>query len=66
MIDPIKAADEIYFYAVDLYREYGQSDQGVRLLGITVSDLSDVLFENVRLPLYAKKNDKNEEKIDDN
>lgn len=66
LIDPIKTADEIYFYAVDLYREYGQSDQGVRLLGITVSDLSDVLFENVRLPLYAKKNDKNEEKIDDN
>lgn len=53
LVDPLNDAESLYFYASDLYREYGDSQQGVRLLGITVSELTDVTFENIRLPLYS-------------
>ena len=41
-----------YFYALDLWQTYGDVSQGIRLLGITVSDLSQLAFENIRLNLY--------------
>ncbi|MCZ0717121.1 DNA polymerase IV [Aerococcus kribbianus] len=55
--DPIKDSDSIYFYALDLFRDYGEASQGVRLLGITLSDLTDVDFENMQLPLYPRLSD---------
>ncbi len=50
--DPINSYDDIYFHAQDLWEQYGDVSQGVRLLGITLSDLLTVDFENIRLPLY--------------
>ena len=52
MKDPINSYDDIYFHAQDLWEQYGDVSQGVRLLGITLSDLLTVDFENIRLPLY--------------
>ncbi|MCW1004739.1 DNA polymerase IV, partial [Streptococcus anginosus] len=37
--DPINSYDDIYFHAQDLWEQYGDVSQGVRLLGITLSDL---------------------------
>lgn len=53
LFDPIHMSTDIYFYASELWQEYGDASQGVRLLGVTVSDLSQRQFENVRLPLYG-------------
>lgn len=53
LLDPIHTYADIYFYASELWQEYGDASQGVRLLGITVSDLSQRQFENIRLPLYG-------------
>lgn len=52
LIDAISDSQEIYFYALDLWQTYGDVSQGIRLLGITVSDLSQVAFENIRLNLF--------------
>lgn len=52
LVDPIIDGMTIYFYALDLWQTYGDASKGIRLLGITVSDLSKVAFENIRLNLY--------------
>lgn len=52
LVDAISDSQEIYFYALDLWQTYGDASQGIRLLGITVSDLSQLAFENIRLNLY--------------
>lgn len=52
LVDAISNSQDIYFYALDLWQTYGDVSQGIRLLGITVSDLSQLAFENIRLNLY--------------
>lgn len=52
LLDPIHTYENIYFHALELWQEYGEAAQGVRLLGVTISDLTERQFENVRLPLY--------------
>lgn len=53
LVDAISDSQDIYFYALDLWQTFGEAGQGIRLLGITVSDLSQLDFENIRLNLYG-------------
>lgn len=55
LVDAISDSQDIYFYALDLWQTYGDVSQGIRLLGITVSDLSQLAFENIRLNLYTNE-----------
>ncbi|WP_412990022.1 DNA polymerase IV [Pediococcus siamensis] len=41
-----------FFYANQLFEEFGDSDRGVRLLGITLTNLAGVNFQNMVLPLF--------------
>lgn len=49
--DSVNSYEDIYYHAQDLWEQWGQAERGVRLLGITVSDLVSVEYENIRLPL---------------
>ncbi|KAA9302133.1 MULTISPECIES: DNA polymerase IV [Aerococcus] len=65
---PIYDAEEIAFHAEDLWEEYGQVDQGIRLLGVGLSELTAQDFENLSLPLKPptpEKQGKKKEKTDD-
>lgn len=39
---------------LSMWRRYGESRRGVRLLGVTVTTLAPLTFENMVLPLYGK------------
>lgn len=55
LVDSIADMEDIYFYALDLWQTYGEASQGIRLLGITLSDLTQMNFENIRLNLYDQQ-----------
>lgn len=42
------------FYAQQLFDEFGESQRGVRLLGITLTNLASINFENMSLPLFRQ------------
>lgn len=42
------------FYAQQLFDEFGESQRGVRLLGITLINLASINFENMSLPLFRQ------------
>lgn len=44
--------DRIYFYGHELWEEVGDLSQGVRLLGLTVTNLDPLHYENISLPLW--------------
>ncbi|WP_125606485.1 DNA polymerase IV [Lapidilactobacillus bayanensis] len=45
-------AEQIFQIAWQLWQTYGDLSQGIRLLGITVTDLYPQNFENIDLPLF--------------
>ncbi|MGX7022788.1 DNA polymerase IV [Pediococcus ethanolidurans] len=46
-------SEETYlFYARQLFDEFGNSQRGIRLLGITLTNLAGMNFENMTLPLF--------------
>lgn len=53
----IQDAEELFQIAMEIWEEEGEVSRGVRLLGITVTTLDPLLFENIPLPLW-EKNDK--------
>ncbi|AMV62412.1 DNA polymerase IV [Pediococcus damnosus] len=49
----IENSEEAYlFYAQQLFDEFGDSKRGIRLLGITMTNLASINFENITLPLF--------------
>ena len=50
----IKDAEEIFFHAQNIWDEIGQIQNGIRLLGITITTLDPLTFENMVLPLWEK------------
>lgn len=49
----IENNEEAYlFYARQLFEEFGDSQRGIRLLGITMTNLASINFENITLPLF--------------
>lgn len=52
----IQDADELFVTALRIFEDEGSLAKGIRLLGITVTNLDSLLFENIPLPLWAKQN----------
>lgn len=48
----IDGEQEIFWKAQDLWREHGEVDREVRLLGITLSHLAPQYYTNIQLPLW--------------
>lgn len=48
--------EDIYEKALALWLEHGELEKEVRLLGITITQLDPVYYENVRLPLWETEN----------
>ncbi|MEK6190122.1 MAG: DNA polymerase IV [Carnobacterium alterfunditum] len=51
----VKDGEEIFFHAQNLWDEIGIMDRGIRLLGITVTNLDPLSYENIVLPLWDKE-----------
>lgn len=50
-------AEELFAVAMDIWEAEGELNRGVRLLGITVTSLDPLLYENIPLPLWKKKDE---------
>ncbi|NKZ22337.1 DNA polymerase IV [Pediococcus argentinicus] len=48
-------AETFYFYARQLFDEIGDASQGIRLLGITLTNLTDLNYQDVVLPLFERE-----------
>lgn len=55
----IKNEDELFGLVYNLWQEMGDVERGIRLLGVTMTNLDPVYFENIPLPLWKRQ--KNEE-----
>lgn len=53
----IKTDFELYTIAQDLWDEIKEADKSIRLLGITVTGLDPILYENIELPLWERPAD---------
>lgn len=51
----IENEDELFSIAHDLWLQTGDVEQGVRLLGVTMTNLDPVDFENIPLPLWRQQ-----------
>ncbi len=48
----VRDKEELFFQAQNLWYEIGMIEKGVRLLGVTVTGLDPLTFENIVLPLW--------------
>lgn len=48
----LRDAEELFFHTQNIWDEIGNLQKGVRLLGITVTTLDPLSFENIVLPLW--------------
>ncbi|WP_035618149.1 DNA polymerase IV [Lacticigenium naphthae] len=51
----IKDEEQLSYIAQDLWEENNTLQRGIRLLGITVTNLDPILYENIELPLWKRK-----------
>lgn len=51
----IQDSEELFNIVVDIWSEEGELSKGVRLLGVTVTTLDPLLYENITLPLWRKQ-----------
>lgn len=47
----LNQSSDIYYHATEIWEELGNLDRGIRLLGITVTNLDPQAYENIVLPL---------------
>ena len=50
----VQSADDLFNLAYDVWTEFGQVDRGVRLLGVTVTNIQSSLYENIPLQLWEE------------
>lgn len=50
----IQDPEELFLVAMEIWEEEGSLKKGVRLLGITVTSLDPLIYENIPLPLWGK------------
>lgn len=53
--DYISDSDQIFFQAQLLWEEFGDVSEGIRLLGVTLTNLVSVSYEALKLPLWDQK-----------
>lgn len=51
----LSTQEEIFFQAQTLWDEFGEVERKIRLLGITVTSLDPMTYENISLPLTFRK-----------
>lgn len=66
ILNYIENTDELFSIVHDLWQQTGDVEKGVRLLGVTMTNLDPVFFENIPLPLWqqqalAEKNETDKE-----
>lgn len=54
MLNYIETVDELFSIVYNLWNETAEVEKGVRLLGVTMTNLDPVYFENIPLPLWKK------------
>jgi DNA polymerase-4 len=52
--------EELFRIAMEIWEEEGELKRGVRLLGITVTTLDPLLYENIPLPLWGRNEEEPE------
>lgn len=53
----IQKAEDLFNLSSELWTEEGQVERGVRLLGITVTNIDSMQYENLPLPLWKRKSE---------
>lgn len=56
----IKDENEIFFHAQNIWDEIGELNRKVRLLGVTLTTLDPLTYENIELPLWESKEKQSE------
>jgi DNA polymerase-4 len=54
----IESSDELFSLVYGLWQEIGNPERGIRLLGVTMTSLDPIYFENIPLPLWKNENTK--------
>ena len=55
MLNYIENAAELFTIVYKLWQATGEVEKGVRLLGVTMTNLDPVYFENIPLPLWQQQ-----------
>lgn len=53
--DYLSNENDVFFYVQNMWYEIGKIEKEVRLLGVTVTNLDPIAFENIILPLWDEK-----------
>src|SRR5699024_9893341 len=54
MLNYIQNEEELFSVVYGLWQEVGEAERGIRLLGVTMTNLDPVTFENIPLPLWQQ------------
>jgi len=54
-VDHFSQAEDIFQHAWELWLDHGTIERHVRLLGITITQLDPIHYENIQLPLWNTK-----------
>ena len=54
MLNYIQNDDELFSVVYGLWQEVGEAERGIRLLGVTMTNLDPITFENIPLPLWQQ------------
>lgn len=54
MLNYIQNDEELFSIVYSLWQEVGEAERGIRLLGVTMTNLDPVTFENIPLPLWQQ------------
>lgn len=55
MLNYVQNEEELFSIVYGLWQEVGEVERGVRLLGVTMTNLDPIYFENIPLPLWKPK-----------
>ena len=55
MLNYLEDEDELFSIVYGLWLEMGDVERGIRLLGVTMTNLDPIFFENIPLPLWKQK-----------
>lgn len=59
MLNYLETVDELFTIVYNLWQDTGEVEKGVRLLGVTMTNLDPIYYENIPLPLWKKEKLKN-------
>lgn len=51
----LRTKEELFFQAKQIWEEVGGIEKGIRLLGVTLTNLDPIAYENIILPLFEER-----------